>query len=368
MIVVVGYFVLLTVFFGVQLYFWWLWKKTDREGDKPSTIDYPTVSILIPVRNEASNISSCLRSVSDQTYPSNLIQIVVINDHSTDGTVDQIRSFPDVDVVHLSKGEAGKKKAIQKGVDKATGAILIAIDGDCEVRKDWLMTMVMSLGIDEADLVTGPVWVVPESSTFIQKYQEMEQASLNVLTYAGLVTGLVVSANGANMAYRKSQYTNQTPYRDNQHIASGDDVFLIQKLYKSGGKVGFVRDQEAIVYTNPVLTWDQFVHQRLRWAGKSSKYSHGFTQAYLILFGAVNLSFVLLLVAGIWMPVTFSWVLLGMVIKFVVDYLIIHEGMQWGQRSVCWQDVLKASLFQVFYVNYVALLLLTGTKGRWKDR
>ena len=368
MIVVVGYFVLLAVFFGVQLYFWWVWKKTDREIDWPVTTDYPTVSILIPVRNEASNISSCLRSVSDQNYPSDLIQIVVINDHSTDGTIDEIQEFSHVDVIHLSEEEAGKKKAIQKGVDHATGEILITIDGDCQVRQDWLMTMVNSMGFYEADLVSGPVWMVPESSTFIQKYQEMEQASLNVLTCAGLATGLVISANGANMAYRKSTHSNLTPYQDNQHIPSGDDVFLIQKLYKSGGKVGYVRHQGAIVYTNPAHSWGQFVHQRLRWAGKSSEYSHGLTQAYLILFGAVNILFVLMLVAGIWMPGTFSLVLIGFLIKFVVDYLIIHEGMRWGHKSVCWQDVLKASLFQVFYVNYVAMLMLTGNKGRWKGR
>src|SRR5690606_20715573 len=362
------YSVLLALFLGIQLYLWWIWKKEDSQPDMPYDGIFPDVTLLIPVRNDEANISRCLRSVVDQKYPASNLQVIVVNDHSHDNTAAIVREYKDVELLELPEGSEGKKMGIQYGMQRARGEVIMTLDGDCEVGEDWVRSMVWGMGPNSLALTTGPVWMIPERSSFIEKYQEWEQAALNVLTYSGLKTGLIISASGANLAYPKSLFTEQNPYRDNIHIPSGDDVFLVHNVHSKGGEVRYTRRHEAIVYTNPEVSFPRFISQRIRWAGKSSGYSHLLTRLYLTLFAVVNVSFVILIIGGLWYPVLYSFLLGGFLAKFLTDYLIIHTGMQWGQRSICWQDALKASLFQVFYVHYVAGMMILGRDNQWKGR
>ncbi|HLT93733.1 MAG TPA: glycosyltransferase [Membranihabitans sp.] len=368
MIIFVGIGLLFTLYFGLQLWLWWVWKSSDDHYVDLSP-EFPLVTVVIPVRNEAENLAFCLQSLQEQNYPEEFIQILVVDDHSTDDTLQVTYKFPQVEVVSLTSAEKGKKNAIRTGVSLARGSVIITLDGDCRVGDQWLRTMISPLiGSVSMDAVTGPVWMVAEPSSFIQSYQEMEQAGLNVLTYAGWKTGVVLSASGANLAYRKSAFLSQDPYEDNMHISSGDDVFLVQKLVRKNGRVGYVRHPQAMVYTNPVGSISDFINQRLRWAGKSAAYVHLPTRLYVGLFGILQVSLVVLLVGILWQPRLGSLLLYGLVGKFLTDYLIISEGMKWAGVPICWQDILKASLFQVAYVNYTSVLWLVGTKPRWKDR
>lgn len=362
------YFLLLALFFGVQLYFWWIWKMADG-GMAVIDSDVPAfVTILIPVRNEEACIAKCLKSITGQNYPPTRLQIIAINDHSSDRTTEIIREFPEVEMIDLPDGITEKKMAIQFGIEQAKGEVIMTIDGDCEVGNNWVNSMVVNLIQDSDTLITGPVWMIPMETSFIQKYQEMEQAALNMLTYSGVTSGLILSASGANLAYPKSLFTKLDPYADNQDIASGDDVFFAHKVHDSGGSIFYARQWESVVFTNPETSFSRFISQRMRWSGKSSAYSHRYSRLYLAGFSVVNVSFVVMLIAGIWNPVFFTFVVVGLMIKFLIDYLIIHTGMRWGRRPVCWQDALKASLFQIFYVNYITLLLILGYKPTWKER
>lgn len=365
------YFLILFLFIGIQLFVWWISPRQLRQQKQnnetnSSSDEYPPVTILVPARDEEKSIGRCLESLTHQNYPSSYLQIIVINDHSMDQTVQVTGAYPGVGIVDQIDGLRGKKAAIQKGIEMATGEVILTIDADCEVGEDWVTSMVATIGRDSSVLVTGPVWMVPDKPVFIQKYQEIEQAALNVLTCGGVKSGLILSASGANMAYPKSLYFELDPYSDNQHVPSGDDVFFAQKVNQSGGDVRFARQREAMVYTSPAASFSQFIRQRLRWAGKSSGYTHWPTKLYMAGFGVVNLSFTVLLIAGIWYPVFYTYLFYGLVLKFIADYLIIHTGMRWGNRPVCWQDILKASLFQVVYVVYVAVLLVVGRKEEWK--
>lgn len=369
------YFLILILFLGVQLYLWWIARLRfiiEENIHAPSTDldshEYPFISVLIPVRNEEGSIRACLESIISQNYPMTQVQVIVIDDHSSDRTVDLANGFKEVVVLHQDDGISGKKAAILKGIENAQGEVIMTIDGDCVVGENWISCMVRDLWNGSHVLVTGPVWMTPDKPVFLQKYQEMEQASLNVLTYSGITTGFLLSANGANMAYPRSLYLSIDPYSDNHDIPSGDDVFFAQKVLQNGGEVRFASQQDAIAYTSPVHGFADFISQRFRWSAKSSGYTHWPTKIYLAGFAAVNLSAVVLLIAGIWYPLYYTFLFYGLVLKFIVDYLIIHTGMHWGNRPVCWQDVLKASLFQVLYVVYILVLIMMGKKDGWKGR
>ena len=368
MVIPILFFFLLFLYAGFQLFLWCVWIKRSTIRKDIQNADWPAVSVLIPIHNEEKQIQDCLQSVVLQNYPKELLEIIVINDHSTDGSSGLIAGFPDVKLINLPKDHRGKKAALQTGVGAAKGEIVLTTDGDCEMGVDWVASVVMALmkGGDTT-LVTGPVWMVPEMSTFLQKYQEMEQASLNVLTFSGLQTGLILSAMGANLGYPKRVFLKLDPYADNQHIPSGDDVFFAHKLHQIGGNVQFVKQQSAMVYTNPAATYADFIRQRIRWAGKSSGYEHWQTKLYISGFASVNISFILMLIAGFWVPIYYTYLVIGLLFKFIVDYLIINTAMRWGGKTICWQDVLKASLFQVVYVVHVSLLVLANRGNRRQE-
>ena len=101
------------------------------------------VSIIIPARNEESNIGSCLASLKEQSYPLALLEIIVVDDHSNDKTAEIVKAFPlgNIRLIRLAEQlsveiNSYKKKAIETGVDSATGEWIITTDADCVAGPD----------------------------------------------------------------------------------------------------------------------------------------------------------------------------------------------------------------------------------------
>jgi glycosyltransferase involved in cell wall biosynthesis len=102
-----------------------------------------TISVLVAARNEALNLPYLLRDLAKQRYPKALLEVIIINDHSTDDTVFQIENlreeldFP-VHIIHLEEFELrGKKNAIKIGVRQAQGELIVCTDADCRVGEFW---------------------------------------------------------------------------------------------------------------------------------------------------------------------------------------------------------------------------------------
>src|SRR5438309_849370 len=93
------------------------------------------VSIIIAARNEEQNIVKCLQSISTQEFSKELLQIIVVDDNSSDDTGPLAKKFLEENfnqyiLISLSKDEKGKKMAIQKGIEQSTGSIIITRDAD----------------------------------------------------------------------------------------------------------------------------------------------------------------------------------------------------------------------------------------------
>lgn len=359
----------LGLFLCVQLYLWWMW-NVERDFSCDS-IDgpLPSLSIVVAVRNEIQHIQACIESLLAQEYPGDPPEIIIVDDHSTDDTVKILEKYPSIHIFSLPEGQRGKKLAVTAGVNRSAGEVILTTDGDCIVGRRWAWSMVSVLTATKAELVTGPiVLTASDHSSFIQRYQILEHSSLNILTWAGIKTGLLISANGANMGFRRHRFMDTGPYSDNMNTPSGDDVFLAQKIMEEGGIVSYARHQDAMVYTEATIGLGSMMQQRLRWAGKSPAYTHRPTQIYLLMFALMNLILLSLMLCSVWNIYYLSFLVYGLLLKFVIDYLLIGAGMRWMGRSICWQDVLKASLFQVVYVVYVVILMVLGKKGKWKGR
>jgi cellulose synthase/poly-beta-1,6-N-acetylglucosamine synthase-like glycosyltransferase len=265
-------------------------------------------SIVIPARDEQANIGACLKSILANQYPSHLYEIVVVNDHSTDGTAAVVKGLqedhPQLKLInladHIGVGlNAYKKKAIELAISQTSGDWIITTDADCVVSENWLALFDAYIQQTKVVFVAAPVQF-QHTGSFISIFQLLDFMSLQGITAAAVGAGAHSMCNGANLAYQKKAFYEVGQFAGIDQIASGDDMLLMQKMRKAfPGKLGFLFHQGAIVSTLPMPNWKQFINQRIRWASKGTHYQDKSIFWVLLLVYLVNLSLLLLFVIGL---------------------------------------------------------------------
>lgn len=357
-----------SIYLFVQLFLWYVWYRSANISIQANDLPELDITILIPIRDEADHIEACLKAVLQQNFTKGQIEIIVVDDHSTDDSAAKVRQFSEVTYFLLPSNQTGKKSAIEYGVAQANGEIILTLDGDCLVDTEWLTNMVGGLIGKSADVVTGPIALQAGSPHFIPKYQLAEQAAMNTITAAGIRSKLFYSSNGANMAFYKATFEELNPYDSNQQIASGDDVFLMHTAVKEGKRLAYIKSKRALVYTQAKPNFDTFIEQRLRWSSKSTAYTHWGTKLYLSTFMAHMGAFVLLMVLSTALPSARVYFFYFMIGKSLIDYLYIQTGLWWNKQELPVKDILIATYFQVFYILWLSILLIRKKNFQWKGR
>ena len=352
---------------------------------KPQT----TITVLIPARNEAENIGSCLRSVLEGNYPHNLLEIIVLDDFSEDRTAELVIKLPEsfklsgssIAYIHLadhllpkSQFTPNKKKAIEIGVFHAKGEIIVTTDADCLAQKDWLLFIAAAFENPQTQMICGPVAFHQEKS-LLQRFQSLDFLGLMGITGAGVQLGWHHMANGANLAFRKQVFETVNGYAGNAHLASGDDMFLVQKVAKRWpDSVSFLKNCNATVLTQASLDWRTFWHQRLRWGTKNAAIPSwplrlSLLTVFLFCWSIwVNLALAIAY-AGMDIPANFFCIFLfQIIVKAVFDYFFLSEMCRFFKRK----DLLR--WFWPSFFMHTAYIVLIGTvsvfykKYEWKGR
>ena len=310
-------FIFSWAYFGLIYYYLKGWLKKPHHYIRKNQIGLPKSTIILPVRNEEDSIIPCVQSILNQQYAENLYELIIVNDFSTDNTLSLIeenfRSIKEVRIFdlkdHLPSENAlipNKKKAIALAIKESKYDTILTIDGDCTYPSLWLISMLKSFLKSGKKLITGPI-DYREKETFLQKFLLMDLASMIGITGGAIGNNKPVMANGANMLYEKATFLELEGYFGNEHIASGDDIFLIQKLQdKYPGSVGFAKLRSAMAVTATPKTFTDFINQRIRWTSKSSKMTDIRVKVVLIL----NYLFYLLLFLNLFVLPFFN-ILLG---------------------------------------------------------
>ncbi len=269
------------------LYILWLeilgieWRK---ESIYTKNVSHTTsVSIVIAVRNEEHSIESLIIDLLNQNYPKNLFEIIIVDDHSTDNTCAVIKKYPEI--IQLTNKGTGKKEAITTAVLQSKSELIVTTDADCLMHSNWLASMVDAYIQNNAVMVCGPVKIQKNTSTstFLYQLQALEFHSLIELSAAYIKRKQPFTCNGANLAYKRLMFNEVKGYHDNQNIASGDDEFLMHKL-ATKGKIVFAQNHDAIVTTQSVSSFKDYLQQRIRWASKHKLYKKHYqtTALYLV--------------------------------------------------------------------------------------
>ncbi|MEZ5081839.1 MAG: glycosyltransferase [Bacteroidales bacterium] len=332
-------------------------------------------TIIIPARNEEENIQLSLFDLVNQSISPSNFEIVVVDDNSTDQTSlmveETINQNPGVKIslIKLKDGELNtpyKKNAILEGIENSTGELIITTDADCRFSENWLSTLLNFYENEKPKMIVGPV-SFHNDETFFEKLQTIEFLSLIAVTGGAVRINKPIMCNGANLAYEKKTFYEAGGFGDDR-FSSGDDVFLLLKIRKLFGNksIRFLKNHNAIVYTEPKKNLKEFIHQRIRWASKNKGYD---ANILIVSFSVymVNLLLIIGVVYAIFNPELFYLIALLVFAKALIDVPILFGIFHFIKQK---KALLLAFPLVVLYPIYI---VLTGALGivsqyQWKGR
>jgi cellulose synthase/poly-beta-1,6-N-acetylglucosamine synthase-like glycosyltransferase len=328
------------------------------------------VTIVVAARNESAYIQQCIESVLAQEYPVEKLELIVVDDQSTDDTAQLVLRYKDRGVKLISikaEEQSGKKAAIAIGIELASHDLIITTDADCLHPRQWINTMVAFREKSKAVFVAGPVKFNGEQN-FFERFQSLDFLSLQGITAVAVSKELINMCNGANLLYTKQAFKQVNGFAGIDHIPSGDDMLLMEKISNTfPGGVAYCYSAEAIVTPSPEKSLSSFIQQRIRWASKSIAYKGFAIKAVLLLVYLINL-----IVAGFFIMglVDTGW-MKNFAVLILIKYLVELPFM----INVC-RFFKKASLIKWFIISqpvhalYTIVAGLFGLRGNyeWKGR
>jgi glycosyltransferase involved in cell wall biosynthesis len=362
------------VYMAIQFQYLYYWKKIKSVSVPHDYSPSTGVSVIVVARNEVDSIEACIRGLISQSYPSHLFEIIIVNDHSADGTANKILAIPDqrIQLLHLSDfpeyihAPAYKKSAVTLGVEKARFDLVVVTDADCLHATDWIRSVTYSLEKIGAVFQTAPVLLLPGQS-LLEQMQEVEMLMYMLITGSGIQSGLQDMANGANMAFPKAAFQTVHGYEGNYQYASGDDMFLIEKMRTAfPDKICFAKSIEATVLTKGKSNWSDLIKQRLRWASKNKGLKNKSISLIWFFVGLLHFSLLLFLVLAIfqiigWWP--FLIVLNG---KWVADYFLLQQAAGFFNRTSVLRKFIPLQFLYFWYILRLGIYMAFGNKMDWK--
>ncbi|WP_026703426.1 glycosyltransferase family 2 protein [Flavobacterium soli] len=328
-------------------------------------------SVIVPFRNEAENLPGLLYSFSQLNYPREHFEIVFINDNSDDDSVAVLENFTALSfsyqiINNERKSNSPKKDAISTAIRFAENDWIITTDADCFIHPDWLSTFDNFIQKTNCEMIAGAVSYDAEGS-FLHQFQQMDLMSLQGATIGTFGIGKPFMCNGANFGYTKKMFADLDGFEGNNGIASGDDVFLLQKAIRQfPEKVQYLKAFSAIVFTKPLNDWKSLFYQRVRWASKSSSYENGFGKMLALIVFAGNLAIVVSFFLTLFSFFSFwNWYLL-FALKIFVDFLLLYQTGKFIQPRIV-RHFVFSNLLYPFFSSAVAFYSLFG-KYEWKGR
>ncbi|HEX3384519.1 MAG TPA: glycosyltransferase [Mucilaginibacter sp.] len=364
-------FSLTGIYLLLLVYFIRGWASIERPKTHEQTFQ-TKVTVLIAARNEENNIALTIGDLLAQDYPRELTEIIIVDDHSTDRTAEIIRSYADRGIKLLQLNEdqplnSYKKKAISKAIAMSSGDLMVATDADCRMGNQWLSSVVGYFESNDLVMISSPVAFFEEKNLF-EYLQTLEFAYLIGLGASFIGNNRASTCNGSNLAYRKDVFYEVGGFKGIDDLASGDDELLLQKVaLRYPGRIGFLKQRGAIVYTHAKHTLRSFMNQRRRWASKSTHYKDKRVVALAVCIWLFNLS--LLVNAGLsfYNILYFKLFLLQFLLKYVFETAFLLPITTFLRRPLLTILLILLTPPHIIYFVYVGLLG-NSRKYEWKGR
>ena len=335
-------------------------KQNTIESSSPKT----TFSIVVPFRNEAENLPILLQSLEKLNYPTELFEVILVDDESEEkydlqSTIYDLKIIP-----NQRKSNSPKKDAIETAIQITKHNWIVTTDADCEVPENWLGVFDAKIQETNAQMCVGSVGYLFESG-FLHDFQNNDFLSLQGVTAGSFGIEKPFMCNGANFAYEKDFFKQLNGFEGNNNLASGDDVFLLQKALKSAPeKIAYLGNLN-IVFTKSCDSWKALIHQRVRWASKTSAYANWYPKILGIIVFLTNLSGLLLLAAPFYQFELIQLTAYFWILKFGIDFMFLKFSAAYFRLP--FKNFLSSFLCYPFFTVLVVVKALFG-KFEWKER
>lgn len=211
------------------------------------------LSIIIPTYNSASFIGQAIEACLAQDYPKDKIEIIVVDDASTDGTKGVVAKYP-VKYIYQKKG--GPAVARNRGYESAKGEVIFFTDSDCVVHKDWVSTLVKHYNKNDLGAVTGS-YAVGDSQYLLDKFVHYE------IEYRHSMMPKYVNSFGTyNVLIKRSVFKELKGFDPSYTSASGEDNDLSYRIINAGYKIYF--EKNALVGHCNVLRFFKYILVQFR--------------------------------------------------------------------------------------------------------
>jgi cellulose synthase/poly-beta-1,6-N-acetylglucosamine synthase-like glycosyltransferase len=259
-----------------------------------------------------------------------------------------------------------KKAAITAGIENAKGEIVLMTDADVELGEQWIQCYVTAFANSDTKFISAPVMM--KSGHFLEEVQSLEFASLIGTGASLLFFNTPVMCNGANLAYRKEVFNKVGGYENNQHIISGDDEFLMHKIYKLyPSNVFFMKSLEATVWVRPLSRFTDFYNQRRRWSGKWKFHANIYSSVLAVYIFIVHIVFLLSVLLGIFKMMPGRMVINLWIAKIIIEYVFLLQIFQFFAKKLkIFPFIISSLLYSLYAVTFGILSNFGGYV--WKGR
>lgn len=163
--------------YALLLFFYWQkWAKLSDFNVSGSN-GRRFISVIVPARNEEKNIAPLLKALSEQSYSKDFFEIIIVDDFSTDATAQIVRFFSLANLLFIQPNTASelssKKRAIEAGIQKAKGELIVTTDADCIPPEHWLATINDFYATKNAAFMAAPV-KFSHNNSLLQLFQALD--------------------------------------------------------------------------------------------------------------------------------------------------------------------------------------------------
>ena len=349
--------------------------------------DYPSCSILIPAHNEEMVIANTIESMLKIVYPEDKLQIIVINDGSTDATKKIIESYAEKDSrvqlfdIPMGKGGKGKSRTLNIGMSVAKGEIIAVYDADNTPDKDSLRYLVAQL-IQHKELgaVLGKFRTVNKDKNWLTRFINIETLSFQSMLQAGRwQMHNIATLPGTNFVMWNWLIKKLNGWDEE---ALTEDSELSIRIYQEGYKIKFI--PYAITYEQEPESWRVWIKQRMRWVRGNnyviSKFAKQLTKfknrrlafdilytlaLYYVFFAAIIISDLLFIIGLLNLvsislpgPYTFVWIMAMILFIFEIMLAISYDN----------EDSFgKVGLILLMYFSYCQLWIYIVLKAAYSE-
>lgn len=335
--------------------------------------ELPGVSVVISLHNESKNCSDLIAHLKAQAYDREKLDFILIDDRSTDSTYFHLirltnddPRFAIIRIEDLLPGFAPKKRALDTAIQQSKREIILHTDADGRPGPFWVQSMA-ELFTPDTGMVLGYAPYSQKPGAFIQKILALEYFSQAAVAAATTAMGHPATCVGTNLAYRRNLYESLNGFGHYRAFTSGDDdLFLTRVRSETNTTIRYCRNHESFVYNEPPSSWNQFYHQRLRFASKGLDYDLKTTAGLIVLylFNFLMLVSPLLLLANLSL---WPWLILMWLGKAGFEYLFMRKAMH------LFQHFYSLPVFIVAFILHVPYVVWFGTAAQflsyqWKDQ